>query len=77
MPMSFLKYAELYPNAAQAKLEAAGNKIAKLRARGICTHGWLQGPPGNATGPAKCLDCGASFESMAAAYAANREAMRR
>lgn len=63
----------------QRQLEAAGNRVADLRARGICTHGWLQGPPGppGTPGPATCNHCGEVFPSMEAAYAANRAAMRR
>jgi hypothetical protein len=29
-----------------AELEAEGNRIAALRARGVCTHGWTQGARG-------------------------------
>lgn len=75
--MSFLKFVERNPNAAQAKLEAAGRKIAELRARGICTHGWLQGPPGPKDKPTTvvtCLDCGKVWKTLAEAYAAGRQA---
>jgi hypothetical protein len=73
MAMSFLKYAELYPDAATRKLERAGNKIARLAAKGICTHGHLHGPPGRAN--VKCLSCGKEFDTWEAAWAANKEAM--
>lgn len=72
MAMSFLKYAELYPDAAQAKLERAGRKIDALKARGICTHGWMQGPPGKAV--LTCLDCGREFASHEEHMQARREA---
>ena len=60
------------------QLEAAGNKVAELRKRGICTHGWLKGPPGpiGTAGEAKCLHCGGVFPSTDAAYEAGRKAMR-
>lgn len=73
MAMSFLKYAELYPDAAQRKLERAGNRISELRKRGICTHGWMQGPPGKAV--LTCLDCGRQFASTAEHEEARREAL--
>jgi hypothetical protein len=79
MTRSFLKFCETNPDAAQAKLEAAGNKIAALRKRGICTHGWLQGPsryPATARDNVLCLDCGAVFATMDDAYEAGKAAMR-
>jgi hypothetical protein len=71
--MSFLKFAERYPDAAQAKLEAAGRKLDALRKRGICAHGWMQGPPGKAV--LTCLDCGREFISRDEHEAARREAL--
>ncbi len=71
---SFLKYCEIDPDGAQAMLERRGSKIAALRARGICTHGWLQGPPGKPV--ITCLDCGATFETYAERDKASRAAMR-
>lgn len=60
------------------QFEAAGNRIADLRKQGICTHGWLQGPPGpiGTPGKATCLHCGEVFPSTDAAHAAGRAAMR-
>lgn len=73
--MSFLKYAERNPDGAQRKLERAGNRVAALRARGICTHGWIQGTPGDDNGPAKCLHCGQQFANTQAAWEAGRDVM--
>ena len=67
-----------YKNAAELegeRMQRLGNKISAARKRGICTHGWLQGTPGNDDGPVKCLHCGAMFQGFTAAYAANREAI--
>lgn len=78
MARSFYDFCATNPNAAQAILERKGRKIAALRARGICTHGWLQGPPGPASAPCSdvtCLHCGAKWATMAEAYAAGRKAM--
>ncbi len=72
MAMSFLKYAELYPDAAQAKLERIGRKLDALKKRGICTHGWMQGPPGKPI--LTCLDCGCEFTTHAEHEAARKEA---
>lgn len=60
------------------QLEAAGNRIADLRAQGICTHGHLKGPPGppGTPGTTTCLYCGEVFPSFEAAAAAGRKAMR-
>lgn len=48
-----------------AEMYAEGARIAVLHRKGICTHGWVQGSPGNnlPTGQVKCLedDCGAIF----------------
>jgi hypothetical protein len=73
MARSFLKFCETNPDAAAAMLDAAGNKIAALRRRGICTHGWLSGPPGKPV--ITCNDCGATFETYAARDRAARIAM--
>lgn len=54
-------------------LEAKGNRSYQLRKAGICTHGWLQGPPGKPV--TTCLYCGATFESSEAAFRAGNEAM--
>lgn len=71
--MSFLRYAERCPDGAQARLERAGNKVAALKARGICTHGWMQGPPGKAV--LTCLDCGQEFASECEHIEARRVAL--
>jgi hypothetical protein len=63
-------------DAFQARGERLGNHIAKLQAAGICTHGWLQGTPGNANGPQTCNHCGAKFASFDEAAAAGKAAMR-
>ena len=60
-----------------AELQALANREARLRARGLCTHGWLQGPPGPPNHPTQvvtCLDCGQVFPSFEAAHSA-REAL--
>lgn len=46
-----------------------GNRIARLEARGICTHGHVQGPVGHTragdnAGPIKCLKCGEVFRTQ-------------
>lgn len=58
----------------QAKLERLGDKIAELKAQGVCSHGWLQTPPGQAQ--TVCLDCGARFNSFQDAMRAGREILR-
>ena len=55
-----------------AALTASGNKASRLRKMGKCPHTWLQGFEGQ---PTKCLDCGAMFPTLEAAYEAHREAM--
>lgn len=51
----------------QASIEAAGRRLASLRRRGICSHGWIQGASGPCLNgefdrsPVVCLDCGATF----------------
>jgi len=57
----------------QAKLERLGDRIAQLKAQGICSHGWLKTPAG---GKATCLDCGAVFNSFNDAMRAGREIIR-
>ena len=49
------------------ELEARGNRAARLRAKGICTHGHVQG--GDFDNPdkpseVKCLNCPATFPTM-------------
>lgn len=58
----------------QAKLERLGDKIAELKAQGVCSHGWLETPPGQAQ--TVCLDCGARFNSFQDAMRAGREILR-
>lgn len=65
-----------------AALEAAGRRDARLRARGVCSHGWIQGAPGNDPGlfdrsPVRCLHdgCGATFATGLDWYAARRAAL--
>lgn len=46
-------------------LQAQARRDAALRKKGICTHGWVQGPPGPESEPRtnwKCLDCGQEFD---------------
>jgi hypothetical protein len=45
----------------QAKLERLGDRIADLKKRGICTHGWLKTWPDETV---TCLDCKAVFASF-------------
>ena len=58
-------------------LEAAAARDTALKARGICTHGWVQGTPGRQTGPVRCLEegCGKVFESDEAWLDARDEAL--
>jgi len=52
----------------QRALEDAANASAARRRRGICDHGWTQGPPGQASSPTTvwtCLDCGKVFQTEA------------
>lgn len=52
-----------------ASLQEAGNTIARLRKRGICTHGWIQGPPGPASKPTTvwtCHHCGKTWPTEVA-----------
>ena len=55
-------------------MEAAGRREAALRRRGICTHGYVKGQPYGADGPVTCHDCGATFPTDAAWWAARQEA---
>ena len=51
-----------------AELTASANHHAALRKRGLCTHGWRQGPPGPWHKPTTvwtCLHCGKVFQSEA------------
>lgn len=61
-----------------ADLQAAANREARLRKRGICTHGWLQGPPGPPDAPttvATCLHCGQTWPTIDDAHEARRAAL--
>jgi hypothetical protein len=54
-----------------AELTAIGNRSARLRAKGICTHGWTQGyTPTHRQdlkpGEVQCLDCERIFPSQTA-----------
>ena len=53
-----------------AELTAVANTAARLRKRGICSHGWMQGPPGNPV--LTCLDCGKEFPGGDAEHWAER-----
>ena len=70
-----------YKNSAERewdRMVLLGNKISAAKARGVCTHGWIQGPPGPAGRPttiATCLDCGQTWPTVEEAYAANRAAI--
>jgi len=48
-----------------ADLNATADRHARLAAKGICTHGWLQTRP-----IVKCKDCGQEFASVEAAMEA-------
>ena len=61
-----------------AELQASANREARLRRKGICTHGWLQCPPGPIDKPTNvvtCLHCGQVFKTEAKANEARREAL--
>ena len=58
----------------QAKLERLGDKIANLKAQGICSHGWLKTLPGQQK--TTCLDCGATFDSFEQALNRGREILQ-
>ena len=63
-----------------AGLEAIGRRVAALRKRGICAHGWVQGAPGSAANfdasPVTCHECGAVFPTGLAWGAARDAALR-
>lgn len=63
----------------QAELERRGNRIAELRRKGICVHGWVQGTPGVDNGPVRCLEegCGESWDSETAYENAREGVMAR
>jgi hypothetical protein len=63
-----------YADYQQAKLDRLGDKIADLKNKGICSHGWLSTPPGQSE--TTCLDCGARFHSFQDAMRAGREILR-
>lgn len=58
----------------QAKFESLGDRIAQLRAKGVCSHGWLKTTPGQQQ--TTCLDCGAIFNSFQQAMQAGREILK-
>ena len=58
-----------------ARLTKLGNQSAALRKRGICTHGWLQGPPGT-PGDVVYLHCATRFPDMDAAHRAGKDAFK-
>lgn len=61
-----------------ASLNESANLISRLRKRGVCVHGSVQGPPGPKDKPTSvwtCLDCGKTWDSEAAHYAEYRELM--
>jgi len=43
---------------------------ARLKRKGICTHGWLSAPVGK---PCVCKDCGKVWESAELAYEERKE----
>lgn len=57
----------------QAHYEAMGRTLARLQKRGICAHGWTQGPPGKPV--LTCLDCGATFADAAEHQATRDEVL--
>jgi hypothetical protein len=65
-----------------ADLEMAGfmesaRHFNALRKRGICLHGWIQGPPGPPGNPCndwKCKDCGKSWATEKELWIAQEEA---
>lgn len=62
-------------NILQSQLYALGRRSEQLRKRGICTHGWSKGEPGNPDGRTVCLHCGAEFDTFADLLAARAEAL--
>ena len=51
-----------------AQLTESANRTARMRKRGICDHGWIQGPPGRPDAPRTdwlCHHCGATFATEA------------
>lgn len=58
-----------------AALNEAANRETRLKRRGICAHGWLQGPPGPKHAPTKvctCLDCGKTWATTDEAHEERR-----
>src|SRR5262245_18390491 len=50
-----------------AELQEVADRSARLRKRGICTHGWLQGPPGPPSAPRTdciCHHCGKTWPTV-------------
>lgn len=61
-----------------ASLTAQANHESRLRKRGICTHGWIQGPPGPPNAPTTvwtCNYCGKVFPTEQAIHAARNSAL--
>jgi hypothetical protein len=59
-----------------AELADQAERSAALRRRGICSHDWIQGPPGPPQRPTKlwtCNQCGKVFASEAALEAEREE----
>ena len=55
------------------ELEASAARQAARARKGICSHGWLQGPPGRADRPTKvwtCNHCGQTWNTEAESHAA-------
>lgn len=68
-PDSFIQDADIE----MADLQEAANREARLKRKGICTHGHLQGPPGKPK--VTCLNCGKVFADFEEAYEARAEAL--
>ena len=59
-------------------LEESANRIARLRKKGICVHGSLQGPPGPPSRPTKvwtCTQCGQQWPTEREAHDAYSRAL--
>lgn len=59
-----------------AELTAGARQEARLKKKGICTHGWLQGPPGPPNKPTSvctCLHCGKVWPTVEDAHEERRE----
>jgi hypothetical protein len=54
-----------------ATLQERANLESRLRKKGICTHGWIQGPPGPVGKPttvATCNHCNKVWPTVEAAH---------